>query len=137
MPAGKSFREKFHDQDADERCLAEHFATAVRDVCCMSDDAKQIITGALIGEYVREDPNKDVLEYTKELFFMMKKFTHADMFVLDAPEWQGAVKEIKGKLLFSLPHHVFRRYQGDIDTFFQRLDRYGSAKLEKAHSSEV
>lgn len=137
MPVGKSLEKKFHDQEADERCLAEHFATAVRDACCMSDDVAQIIIGALIGEYVREDPNKDVLEYTKKLFIVMKKFTQADVFVLDAPEWQSAVQEIKRKLLFSLPHHVFRRYQSDIDTFFQRLERYGIAKLEKAHSSEV
>src|SRR3989344_2943397 len=132
MPIGKSLGEKFHDQVVDERCLAEHFAIAVRDACCMSDNATQIIIGALIGEYVREDPNKDVLEYTKKLFIVMKKFTQADLFVLDAPEWQSAVKEVKGKLLLSLPHHVFRRYQSDIDTFFQRLEQYGIAKLEKA-----
>ncbi|MEK7494125.1 MAG: hypothetical protein AAB630_03140 [Patescibacteria group bacterium] len=137
MPIGTGSEGKFYGSEAHERCLAEHFARAVKDVCCMSDDATQIIIGALIGEYVREDPNKDVLEYTKKLFIVMKKFTQADVFVLDAPEWQGAVEEIKRKLLFSLPYEVVRRYQGDIDTFFQRLEWYGISKLEKAHSSEV
>ncbi|MBI5913054.1 hypothetical protein HY839_01275 [Candidatus Azambacteria bacterium] len=130
-------KKKFFDQQGDESRLAEHFATAVRDVCCMSDDAKQIIIGALIGEYVREDPNKDVLERTKELLFAMKKFTQADALVLDVPVWKEAAKEIKEKLLYGLPHQVFRRYQSDIETFFARLEHYGIAKLEKAHSAVV
>lgn len=135
MPIGDGLGKKFHDPVADAECLAEHFATAAREKCCTSDDAKRIIIGALIGEYVLEDPNKDILEYTKKLFFMMKKFTHADMFVLDASDWKEAMKEIKDKPNVSLPHLVFRRYQSDINSFFRNLEQYGIAKLERAHST--
>ena len=125
-------------QEGDGEYLALVFAQAVRSICFTSCDMRVNAVGEIIGEYVRENPHKDVLKRTQDLFFMTRNITQIEGFILDASEWREAIQEIKHKLSLSLLEDdlIPQKYQGDLEIFFDRLKRYGVGKLEKNHNNE-
>lgn len=131
MPVQKEGAHQHEDQEH----LALVFAQAVRDVCFTSTDMRLNAIGEIIGEYVRENPHNDVLNRTRDLFFMTRSLTHIEGFVLDASEWREAIQEIKHRTSLSplKDQVVLQRHHGDFEVFLERVEKYGLLKLEENH----